>query len=115
MYDFNDTITAISSASAGGKAAVKTIIRRSGADTFSAIEEVFIAKEGVKRRGITRGNIRVDEGFEIDAVLYTFAGPRSYTGEDLAELHIFAAEAVIERILGKINEEIRLAGPGNLR
>jgi len=112
MYDFNDTITAISSASAGGKAAVKTIIRISGADTFSAIEEVFIAKEFVKRRGITRGNIRVDEGFEVGAVLYTFAGPRSYTGQDLAELHVFAAEAVVERILGKLNEEIRLAGPG---
>lgn len=112
MYDFNDTITAMSSASAGGKAAVKTIIRISGTDTFKAIEEIFITKQGVKRGGITRGSIRIDENFEVDALLYTFTGPRSYTGEDLAELHVFAAEAVVELILGKLNEKIRLAGPG---
>lgn len=112
MYDFNDTITAISSASAGGKAAAKTIIRISGADTFSAIENIFVAKQGIKKRGITQGNIRLDEGFEVSAVLYTFAGPGSYTGQDLAELHVFAAEAVVELVLDKLNEKIRLAGPG---
>jgi len=51
----------------------------------------------------------IDEG-----IIIWFPGPESYTGEDMAELHVHGGKAVILAIQNQISkiENCRLAGPG---
>ncbi len=112
MYDINDTITAVSSPSASGAPVAKSIIRVSGPQTLAILKDVFFTKEEIQKRGIVRTGISIDEGLGVEAVVYAFFGPASYTGEDLVEIHVFAAEVVVQRILSKLLGEARLAGPG---
>ena len=56
--------------------------------------------------------IRIGDWLEIDAMVYFFKGPNSYTGEDLAEIHLFAAQAVVQELLAKLIRKARLAEPG---
>ncbi len=51
----------------------------------------------------------IDEG-----ILIWFPGPQSYTGEDMAEIHIHGSIAVVKAILDELSkiENCRLAGPG---
>ena len=51
---------------------------------------------------------------ETDAALYAFTSPRSYTGEDLVELHFFSAGCVVELVMEKLLAFARQAGPGEL-
>ena len=54
-------------------------------------------------------NELIDEG-----IIIWFPGPQSYTGEDMAELHVHGSRAVIEAIQDEISkiENCRLAEPG---
>jgi len=111
MYDTGDTICA-----AGGAAVVdgmvgKSIIRISGPEAFAVASEVFCPPEQVRRRGITAGMIAVAD-IETDATLYAFTSPRSYTGDDLVELHFFAAACVVELVMAELLAFARQAGPG---
>ena len=51
----------------------------------------------------------IDEG-----IIIWFPGPNSYTGEDMAEIHIHGSRSVIEAILNSISKfkNCRLAEPG---
>ncbi|MCK5000317.1 MAG: 50S ribosome-binding GTPase, partial [Anaerohalosphaera sp.] len=64
------------------------------------------------RQGVFTGTIDAADGLVIDADVYTFFTPSSYTGDDLAELHFFAAGDVVQLVLTKILEHTRLAGAG---
>jgi tRNA modification GTPase len=47
------------------------------------------------------------------AALYFFAGPRSYTGQDLAELHLVGSPPLVERLVSDLlTAGARAAGPG---
>ena len=109
MYDLNDTIVAVSSPSMG----TRTIVRTSGDRTIEVCEAIFPGVALKDRGGIFPGSIAVDEELSIDAVLYLFAAPHSYTGEDIAEIHIAANSAVVEALMaGLLDRGLRLAGPG---
>ncbi len=110
MYNLNDTITAISTASVTQGTVAKSIVRISGADAFTLLNEVFGIK--VKGRGVTTQSIELTEGVNVDFAVYTFAAPNSYTAENLAELHFFAASCVVELVLEMLLKTARLAGPG---
>jgi tRNA modification GTPase len=112
VYNPNDTICATATASVSTGTVARSIIRITGAETFAIISEIFSTKGPVGKHGVIAGRIRLDIGLEIDTDLYCFGAPRSYTGEDLAELHFFAAPAVVECILEKLCRLSRLAGPG---
>lgn len=112
MYNINDTITAVSSTSPVDGVIARSIIRISGSKTFDVLSGIFFAKNELNRRGITTGKIHVDRLGQVDATVYTFPCPHSYTGEDLAEIHIFAAPAVIQYILKQTSCGARLAEPG---
>jgi len=112
MYDINDTITAVSSPSTGTGAVAKSIIRMSGPQALEILTEMFQPEGKITKRGIVNGKIRIDDELEIEATVYAFFGPNSYTGQDLIEIHVFAAEVVVQRILGRLLETARLAGPG---
>jgi len=112
MYDLNDTIAAVSSPSMGARA----IIRIAGDKTIEVCEGVFRGAVLKGAGGIVAGSIAVDEsagGGRIDAELYLFRTPHSYTGEDIAEIHIHANSAVVEALMGDLlGRGLRMAGPG---
>ena len=78
----SDTICAISSAV--GPAA-RMIVRASGPGAFALAEA--LTGSSPQPRSALRTHLRFD-GLVIPAWLYSFAVPRSYTGEDLVEFHI---------------------------
>ncbi|MDB3968711.1 tRNA uridine-5-carboxymethylaminomethyl(34) synthesis GTPase MnmE [Candidatus Pelagibacter ubique] len=91
------------------------IIRISGEDTKEAIK--LLTNKGVPEprvatlRKINKINTSelIDEG-----IILWFPGPESYTGEDMAELHIHGSKAVIDALHASISEveNCRLAEPG---
>jgi tRNA modification GTPase len=60
-------------------------------------------------------SLAVDNELHIDAKLYLFRAPNSYTGDDVAEIHIYTNRAVTEALISDIlskHSQVRLAGPG---
>ncbi len=91
------------------------VIRISGSDTKQIISNItkgsFPSPRVASLRKILdeRTKELIDEGIVI-----WFPGPNSYTGEDMAELHVHGSRAVIQSILDNISkiEGCRLAEPG---
>ena len=124
MYGTNDTIVAVSSPSPGARA----IVRMTGPATVDTCQRIFHPPIRIRSSGILPGTVAVDDELCIDALLYLFLAPYSYTGEDVAEIHLHAGapvtEALVENLLkGKTPKEqnskfpagggvVRMAGPG---
>jgi tRNA modification GTPase len=112
MYNLNETIVAVSSPSLGAR----SIIRITGPNTIGIVQEVFNFSVAPDKPGIRTGSITIDSELGIDAKLYLFLAPRSYTGEDTAEIHIDASQAVVEglmeTLLSRNRTPLRTAGPG---
>ncbi len=91
------------------------IVRVSGEDTKKVIKlltnEAFPEPRVATLRKINKINTSelIDEG-----IILWFPGPESYTGEDMAELHIHGSKAVIDALHASISEveNCRLAEPG---
>jgi tRNA modification GTPase len=103
MYNASDTIAAISSPSYDHR----VILRISGPETINILNQIFTpAVSG--NPGIASGKI-----LNLDCVVYFFRQPHSYTGDDLAEIHLWANQAVIELLLERLLIfGVRLASPG---
>jgi len=60
--------------------------------------------------------VTVEPGLKIEAKLYLFLAPHSYTGDDVAEIHIYTNSSVTEALMGTLLSNcgavVRLAGPG---
>ena len=96
----NDTIFAL--ASAPGKAGV-AVIRISGPDARIAAER--LAGPNLPERGMTLRDLRNAEGGLLDsALVLTFAGSASFTGEAVAELQVHGSAAGINSILGELGK-----------
>jgi tRNA modification GTPase len=100
MYNTSDTIAAISSAA--GMDAKRNIIRISGAEAFEFVGRLFETTDKRFRRGVTCGNIRLDVKLTIAAAAYIYPSPHSYTGDDVAELHILCPQPVIEAVMQRV-------------
>ncbi|MFH1614312.1 MAG: GTPase [Planctomycetota bacterium] len=110
MYDVNDTIVALSSPS--GRS-FNSIVRISGPETLEIIRGLFAPAPRQVERRIYRGTVSIDEDTKVAARLYLFIAPNTYTGDDLAELHILAGEPLLNRLIDSILARgARLAGPG---
>ena len=109
MYPGSDTIAAVSSPTTDGR----VIIRISGPEAVGAASKLFKPKIRGRFSGITTGRVAVDSQAEVDAKIYLFRSPHSYTGEDVVEIHFYAnrevAEALMERLFAF---RLRQAGPG---
>lgn len=103
-----DTIYALSTPVGGAIA----VIRISGPDTLCALRTVFNGK--TEHRYVAHGSITAADGSALDdAMAVYFQGPKSYTGEDMAELYIHGGYAVSRRVLSRLSElPLRPAGPG---
>lgn len=105
-----DTIFA--QASAPGRAGV-AVIRISGPRAFAIAQEI-IGKRPEGRDTVLR-NLHGADGEVIDqALVLSFVGPNSFTGEDVIELHLHGSIAVVRAMLSLLStfDETRLADAG---
>jgi len=107
-----DTIYAL--ASGHGRAGV-AVIRVSGPKANETLRQLSRAEPPSERIASIRTLIGKTNSTLIDAALILrFAGPRSYTGEDVVELHVHGGPAVISILLDELGglPGLRLAEPG---
>ncbi|MHC4616494.1 MAG: tRNA modification GTPase [Planctomycetota bacterium] len=111
MYRLNDTIVAVSSPTSEQR----TIVRISGPGTTALVQRIFNGPIPAKGGAIS-GSIAIDAQMRIDARLYLFRAPHSYTGEDVAEIHTYTNSSVTEALIGGLLSSrpvpVRPAGPG---
>jgi tRNA modification GTPase len=96
-YNINDTIIAVSS---GAAPSVKKIVRVSGDKTLDILKS-FASLNFQNQRAIIPVLIDVN-GFELNCCIYLFCSPNSYTGEDLAEIHLLACGEAFEAVFSKL-------------
>ena len=125
MYELSDTIVAVSSPTSNKRA----IVRITGPETFDICRVGFgppiespTSGDGATHSASLRagptllsGHLALDDELEIDAKLYLFRAPHSYTGDDVAEIHIYTNHAVTEAVVGNLlsaDARIRMAEPG---
>ena len=121
MYELNDTIVAVSSPSSEQRA----ILRITGPDTIEICEQIFLKSSGQYRRTslkarrtghertVHTGCVAVDAELKFDAEIYIFFAPHSYTGDDVAEIHIHTNSSVTEALIDNLlNRSLRMAEPG---
>jgi tRNA modification GTPase len=89
-------------------------VRASGDGIRALAGRVFVSSAPLRERVATVGRVVDARGATIDEGLaLLFAAPRSYTGEDLLELHVHGSPAVVRDVLAALLEAgARLAGPG---
>jgi tRNA modification GTPase len=112
MADVADTIVALATAPGPG---ARAIIRLSGPDAHAiasaALDEPLPAARGLAR---LRRQIRLRA---IDRLLraeiYLWVAPRSYTGQDLVELHVISSPPLVQAAIAELLAAgARAAGPG---
>ncbi len=111
MHDLNDTIVAVSSPGGG----VRSILRLSGPAALAVCRRIFQADPdpASSHSAIASGRVGVTEALAVDAILYRFAAPHSYTGDDLVEIHLHAGAALVEALMERLlTLGLRAAEPG---
>jgi tRNA modification GTPase len=105
-----ETIFAL--ASAQGRGGV-SVIRISGPDAFALAETLCgtVPEPRVTSLRILRG---VDRAYLDQALVVSFSGPNSFTGEDVVEFHVHGSIAVVRSVLEHLGRDwrARLAEPG---
>ncbi len=94
VYNSTDTIAAISSPSNDHR----VIVRLAGPQTLDIMNRVC-ASPVADKAGITTCRI---SDINLDAIVYLFRSPRSYTGDDLAEIHLWANQAITEALMEQL-------------
>ncbi|HPC94202.1 MAG TPA: tRNA uridine-5-carboxymethylaminomethyl(34) synthesis GTPase MnmE [Sedimentisphaerales bacterium] len=104
-----DTIVAVSSAAGG----VRSIVRLSGPDTLTACRQVFTEPIALRTNGILSGSVSIAPDVTVDGRLYLFFAPHSYTGQTLAEVHVYASPVLVATLVQNLLAVgLRPAGPG---
>lgn len=106
----SDTIFAL--ASAQGRAGV-SVVRISGPAALDIARDMCGALPDIGTFGVR--TIAASDGIQIDtALVLTFAGPRSFTGEDTVELHLHGSVAVVRAVLEALStaDGVRMAEAG---
>lgn len=111
MYELHDTIVAVSSPTSDQR----VIVRITGPSTIEICRHIFSEPitEAVRETSLLSGSLTIGDELKIDAQLYLFPTPHSYTGDDVAEIHAHTNPAVTEALLGNLLERgLRIAEPG---
>ena len=91
------------------------VIRISGPDTTEVVELLTKKPLPTPRMATLRkiNNINTSELIDEGIILW-FPGPESYTGEDMAEIHVHGGKAVVMKLQNEISKikNCRLAEPG---
>ena len=91
------------------------IVRISGPEASEVIKLITKSKIPVPRMATLRKIKNINTSELIDeGIIIWFPGPQSYTGEDMAEIHIHGGKAVILALQNEISKikDCRLAEPG---
>ena len=91
------------------------VVRVSGILTKKIISSLTNGKIPPPRVATLKKFSKIDNSELIDeGLLLWFPGPESYTGEDMAEIHVHGSIAVVRTILDQLSkfEDCRLAEPG---
>jgi tRNA modification GTPase len=109
-----DQDTIFAPASAIGRAAI-AVLRISGPGCLAALQTIAPGAEFPDRRAVLRILRRPDSGEPLDRALITrFCAPRSFTGEEMADISITGGRAVISAVVKALAliPGLRLAEPG---
>ena len=91
------------------------VMRISGPDTSKVIK-LLTNKDLPKPRSATLRKINKINSFELidEGIILWFPGPGSYTGEDMAEIHVHGSKAVVDALHSSLStlQNCRLAEPG---
>ena len=110
----NDTIVAISTGSSSGAI---SIVRMSGSNSIQIADKLFSSMQNKKPsafvpRMLTLGNV-ITESFKEQAMCVVFAGPKSYTGEDMVEFQCHGGTQIASGIMREcIKNGARIATNG---
>ena len=111
-YNPHDTIAALATPDGVGAIGV---LRLSGANTFPILNKVFSIKNLAAKEGYTIHFGKIKDGDTVlDEVLVSiFKNPKSYTGEDVAEISCHGSSFILQRVLEVlVANGARLAQPG---
>jgi tRNA modification GTPase len=116
QFNFDDTIAAL--ASAAGSAA-RGILRLSGSEVQTAINEIFTPDDSSRWNTATRAQRHLgvlqlrDFRTPLQVAVYLWPNARSYTGQPSAELHLPGSPPLLEAALGELYAHgARPAHPG---
>jgi len=108
-----DTIVALSSAAGVG---ARAIVRLSGAGAWAIAATAFSPDAAFQpgRRRWYAGNIRLaDLASPLPADAYYWPAPRTYTGQEIVEIHTLAAPPLVELLIAALLQAgARAANPG---
>lgn len=112
----DDTIVAVSTAPGRGPVG---IVRLSGAEAIGIVDQMVpvlgdspLAKRPTGTR-VGSAEVRIDGELSLPSTLYLFRAPRSYTREDLVEIHAIGAPVALDLVRRRaIALGARQAGPG---
>ena len=115
MYELHDTIVAVSSPTSDRR----VIVRVTGPKTVEVCRQIFSppiesrSSHGRASHTLLSGSLTIDDELKIDAQLYLFPTPHSYTGDDVAEIHAYTNAAVTEALVSNLLDKgLRMAEPG---
>ena len=96
------TIYALSS---GAGVSGIAVIRISGKDTSKIVNQISKGNLPKARLATLKKFNKIDNSDLIDeGILIWFPGPESYTGEDMAEIHVHGGKAVIMNVQNEISK-----------
>lgn len=107
-----DTIYALSSGAARAGVAV---IRMSGSECEAVLAAMTGSRVPEPRYAALRKLRDLRDGAVLDeALVFWFPGPKSFTGEDMAELHLHGGRAIVAAMLDVLGafDGLRMAEPG---
>src|SRR5437016_3313572 len=109
--DPQDTIVALSSAPGPG---ARAIVRLSGSDALLVAVHVFETVGLARARRRFEGGVRLPGlAATLPADLYVWPAPRTYTGQDVVELHTLSSPPLVELLVAELlSAGARAAQPG---
>lgn len=109
IYDLDDTIVAVSSPTSDHR----VIVRITGPQTIDKCQQIFSRPLSKDKPCLMSGSITIDDELSIEAKLYLFLAPGSYTGQDLAEIHTYTNPCITQTLMDLLLAAgTRAAGPG---
>ncbi len=111
--DIQEPIVALSSAAGPG---ARAVVRLSGTGVWNLAQSCFTGQDlpASARRGRWAGSILLSElPARLPAELLAWAEPRSYTGQDLVEIHLLSSPPIVEALIAHLLQNgARTARPG---
>ena len=106
----NDTIVAVST---GWEPAPVGVVRLSGPDCVALLHGLGVELPVQTRLGCNAATLRLSGGIVLPATVFVFRAPRSYTGQDVVELHTVGCRPLLRELCAQlIGAGARRALPG---